>query len=364
MAKKFKDVDSNVSFPSLEEKTLKYWKENKIFEKSISNRPADKNWNFLDGPPFVTGKPHYGTLLSSMPKDAFARYWTMKGYRVERVWGWDGHGLPIENKVEQKLGIKRKKDIEEIIGVDKFIKECKKYIGEISGEWEWYVDHIGRWVDFENSYKTWNKDYMETVMWVFKNLYEKEYIYKGLRVSLYCPHCSTPISNFEVAMDAENYKNVTEPANTYKYMLLGEENTFLLAWSTTPWNKIATPALAVNPKLDYVKVKQGEENYILAKSTLGILTDTPYKVIKEFKGKDLVGKKFELFTLKHNPEKTDPEYFVTMLRNYKLKPEDVVYFEHNPEAAKTARSVGIKTLDYDEDKRDLKGLKSFLDSNL
>ena len=248
---KFQPVSPKVNFPLLEEETLSYWKENNIFEKSIESRPKEKRWTFLDGPPFVTGMPHYGSLLSSMPKDVYGRYWTMKGYHVRRVWGWDGHGLPIENKVENKLEITRKKDIEEKIGIKTFIEECKKYVEEISGEWEWYVDHIARWVDFKNAYKTWNIDYMESVMWVFKQLYDKGYVYKGLRVSLYCPHCSTPISNFEVAMDADNYKEIVDRGTIYKYQLKDEENTFILAWSTTPWNKIVTPALAVNPKLKY-----------------------------------------------------------------------------------------------------------------
>lgn len=288
-----KPVLSQVSFPQLEEEALSYWKENKIFEKSIESRPENKKWTFLDGPPFVTGMPHYGSLLSSLPKDLFGRYYTMKGFRVRRVWGWDGHGLPIENKVENKLHLKRKKDIEEVVGVKQFIDECKKYVNDVSGEWEWYVDHIGRWVDFKNAYKTWNLDYMESVMWVFKQMYDKGHIYKGLRVSLFCPHCATPISNFEVAMDADNYKNISEVANTYKYKLKGEDNVYLLAWSTTPWTKIGTSALAVNPKLKYVKVRQGEEFYILAESTIKKLKDLPWDKVDEFEGRQLVGKEFE-----------------------------------------------------------------------
>jgi len=291
----FKPVNSQVNFSEIEEELLKFWKEDNTFEKSIESRPADKKWNFLDGPPFVTGSPHYGSLLSSIPKDVFGRFWTMKGFRVRRVWGWDGHGLPIENKVENKLKIKRKKDIEEKVGVKKFIDECYNYVNEVSADWEWYVDHIGRWVDFKNAYKTWDPKYMESVMWVFKQMYDKGYIYKGLRVSLYCPHCSTPISNFEVAMDADNYKDVTESATTYKYKSADDENTYFLAWSTTPWNKIATPVLAVNPKLTYVKVKQGNENYILAKETVKMLgTEIPFEILEEYLGRDLVGKKFEL----------------------------------------------------------------------
>ena len=289
----FDSVTPKVDFPALEEKILKFWKENKIFEKSVENRPENKTWTFLDGPPFITGLPHYGTLLSSIPKDLFPRYWTMKGFRVRRVWGWDCHGLPAENKVENKFGIKRKRDIEEKFGVKRFIDECKLYVKNVSSEWEWYVDHIARWVDFQNSYKTMDLDYMESVMWVFSKIYKKGYIYKGLRVSLYCPHCSTPISNFEVAMDADNYKEITEPADTYKYKLAGEKATYLLAWSTTPWNKLATPALAVNPKLTYVKVRQGKEFYILAKSTLSALRKEPYKIVSTFKGREITGKRFE-----------------------------------------------------------------------
>ncbi len=291
---KFKPVDSQVNFAQIEEELIKFWKDNKIFEKSVENRPEDKKWTFLDGPPFVTGSPHYGSLLSSIPKDVFGRYFTMKGYRVRRVWGWDGHGLPIENKVENKLKIKSKKEIESKIGVKKFIEECLIYVNDVSADWEWYIDHIGRWVDFKNAYKTWDLSYMESVMWVFKQMYDKELIYKGLRVSLYCPHCATPISNFEVAMDGEeNYKPVTEATAVYKYQLENEKDTFLLAWSTTPWNKIVTPALAVNPQLDYVKVIQGDEKYILAKTTLKMLKDEPkYKIIEEFKGDKLEGLKF------------------------------------------------------------------------
>ena len=147
----FQPVTAQINFPELEERVITYWKENKIFEKSIENRAQGKSWTFLDGPPFITGLPHYGTLLSSIPKDVFPRYWTMKGYRVRRVWGWDCHGLPAENKVEMKLKIKRKKDIEGLIGVKKFIDECKSYVQDVSGEWEWYVEHIGRWVDFRNA---------------------------------------------------------------------------------------------------------------------------------------------------------------------------------------------------------------------
>ncbi|HSX09775.1 MAG TPA: isoleucine--tRNA ligase [Candidatus Saccharimonadales bacterium] len=290
----FKPVSSKVEFAQLEETINDYWKKNKIFEKSVEKDAPNGRWTFLDGPPFVTGMPHYGSLLSSLPKDVFGRYWTMKGYRVRRVWGWDGHGLPIENKVEGELDLKSKKDIEDVVGVKKFIDECKHYVNVISSDWEWYVDRIGRWVDFKNAYKTWDTDYMESVMWVFKQMYEKGYVYKGLRVSLYCPHCATPISNFEVAMDVDNYKEIQDDTTTYKYKVSGEKNTYFLAWSTTPWNKLVTTALAVNPKFTYVKVEQNGEVYILAKSTIKTLGDKKtYKILEEMKGSQLVGMKFE-----------------------------------------------------------------------
>lgn len=289
----FKPVSSNINFADQEQQTIEYWKDNHIFAKSIANRPEDKKWTFLDGPPFVTGMPHYGSLLSSLPKDLFGRYWTMKGYRVRRVWGWDGHGLPIENKVENELDINRKRDIEEIIGVQKFVDECKHYVEQISSDWEWYVDRIGRWVDFKNAYKTWDMPYMESVMWVFKQMYDGGHIYKGYKVSLYCPHCSTPISNFEVAMDAENYKEVVDAATTYKFQLVDQPDTYVLSWSTTPWNKIVTTALAVNPDLDYVTVEQAGQKYILAHSTLTVLgPEASYKVVSTQKGSDLVGLKY------------------------------------------------------------------------
>ena len=296
MSGMFKPVSPKIDFPKLEEEILSFWKKDKTFEKSVQSRPKDKTWTFLDGPPFITGMPHYGSLLSSIPKDLFPRFKTMQGYRVRRVWGWDGHGLPIENKVENELSIKRKKDIEEVIGIKAFIDKCKEYVNQVSGEWEWYVDHIGRWVDFKHAYKTWDKDYMESVMWVFKQMYEKGSIYKGLRVTLYCPHCATPISNFETALD-NSYKEVPDAATVYKYQLQDEPNTFILAWSTTPWNKIVTPALAVNPKLTYVKVQpirqaQGkQEKLILAKSTIKTLRGD-YKILEEFSGTKLVGQKF------------------------------------------------------------------------
>jgi isoleucyl-tRNA synthetase len=218
--KKFPKVDQKQSFPKLEEKILEYWKKENIFEESIESRPVENPYRFYDGPPFITGTPHYGSLLSSICKDVVPRYWTMKGKRCERVWGWDCHGLPIEDKVQKKLGINSNKEIEKV-GVKTFIDECYAYTKNTSAEWDWYIDHIGRWVDFKNAYRTMDQDYMETVMWVFKSLWDKQMIYKGQRCSLYSWKLGTPISNFEVAMD-DSYAEVSDPAITVMFPLVAK----------------------------------------------------------------------------------------------------------------------------------------------
>lgn len=280
--------------PELEEQVMEWWEQDGTFQKSVMNRPADQAYVFYDGPPFATGMPHYGHLLASTTKDVIPRYWTMKGYRVERVWGWDCHGLPIENMIENKLEIKGgKKGIEEL-GIDKFNQACRAEVLRLDTEWEKIINRLGRWVDMQNNYKTMDKTFMESVWWGFKQLHDKDLVYQGRKVIMYCPRCSTPLSNFEIAMD-NSYKDVTEPSTTYKYPVEGEKDTFLLAWSTTPWNKLATPALAVNPNLTYVKVKQGSEFYWLAETTVeNVLTDEPYEVVETATGTELATKTFTL----------------------------------------------------------------------
>ena len=204
-------------FSKLEESILQYWKENKTFEKSVESRPAENPYRFYDGPPFITGTPHYGSLLSSIIKDVVPRYQTMLGKRVERVWGWDCHGLPIEQKVQKKLWLESNKEIEESAGgIQGFIDECYAYTRDTSAEWSWYIDHIGRWVDMDGAYRTMDQNYMESVMWVFGQIWEKGYIYEWKRVSWYSWKLSTPISNFEIAMD-DSYQDVQDPAITVKF---------------------------------------------------------------------------------------------------------------------------------------------------
>ena len=227
---RYPEISARQSFSAMEEAILAYWRENKTFEQSIASRPADRPYRFYDGPPFITGMPHYGSLLSSIVKDAVPRYWTMRGYRVDRVWGWDCHGLPIEEKVQKKLGIASNKEIEKV-GIERFIEECYSYTRSVSAEWEWYVDHIGRWVDLKNAYRTMDQNYMESVLWVFKQLNDKGLLYEGKRVSLYSTALSTPISNFEVAMD-DSYEEVNDPAITVKFELTTSISTGIHVYNT------------------------------------------------------------------------------------------------------------------------------------
>jgi isoleucyl-tRNA synthetase len=274
------------------------WKKNKTFEKSVEQRPKEDGYVFYDGPPFITGVPHHGTLLSSIVKDAIPRYQTMHGKRVERVWGWDCHGLPAEVFTEKKLGIKDRRDIGTKISLEEYILTCRDNMVQTGNLWEDTIDRIGRWVDFKGAYKTMDKDYMESVWWAFKTLYEKGKIYEGERVLMYCTRDATPLSKAEVTMDAGAYQDVTDPSVFVKFKLVGSD-TYLLAWTTTPWTLPANTAVAVNKNFDYVEVEQNGEKLILAKDLLEkVLQDEKhqpleYKVVRELKGKELVGKTYE-----------------------------------------------------------------------
>lgn len=284
-----------------EKDLVAYWKRNRIFEKSIEQRPASNSYVFYDGPPFITGVPHHGTLLTSVVKDAVPRYQTMKGKRVERVWGWDCHGLPAEVFTEQKLGIKDKRDIGTKISLEEYINTCRDNMVQTGNLWEETIDRIGRWVDFKGAYKTMDKEFMESVWWAFKTLYEKGKIYEGEKVLLYCTRDATPVSKAEVAMD-NSYKDVTDPSVYVKFKLKNSE-TYLLAWTTTPWTLPANTAIAINKHLKYVEVELAGERFIVAKSLYKkALTDEKhqpldYKIIGDVKVDDLLGQEYEpLFT--------------------------------------------------------------------
>ena len=279
-----------------EKDLVQQWKKNKTFEKSIEQRPVDNSYVFYDGPPFISGVPHHGTLLSSIVKDVVPRYQTMKGKRVERVWGWDCHGLPAERYTEKKLGINSR---EEVInyGIEKYIIACRENMVQTSSLWEDTIDRIGRWVDFKGAYKTMDKEYMESVWWAFKTLYEKGKIYEGEKVLMYCTLDATPLSKAEVTMDAGAYQDVTDPSVYVKFKLADSEAS-LLAWTTTPWTLPANTALAVNKDFVYVEVELEGEAIILAKELVEkVLTDEKhqslqYRVVRELKGSELVGKTY------------------------------------------------------------------------
>lgn len=276
---------------------LKFWEDNKIFEKSVAGRPASRPYVFYDGPPFATGLPHYGHILGSVIKDVVPRYWTMKGYRVRRRWGWDCHGLPIESLVEKQLGISGKKDVEKI-GVDKFNATCRAQVLTYTHEWKKMVDRIGRWIEFDNAYKTMDSTYMESVWWALKTIWDKGLIYEGRKVLMYCPRCETPVSKAEIAMD-NSYKDITEEAMTVKFKVKNPvqhglpENTYILAWTTTAWTLPGNVALAVGKDIEYLLIEFGKENYILAKERAAIVLNEKYEVLKKLKGADLIGVEYE-----------------------------------------------------------------------
>ena len=266
-------LDGEMTLPEMEEKVLAYWDEHKIFEKSLAQTADGKPFTFYDGPPFATGLPHYGHILASTVKDLVPRYQTMNGRFVRRRWGWDCHGLPIEEVVERKLGISGKKQIEEI-GIKAFNETCRSMVLTFAHDWRALVRRIARWVDFDNSYKTLDADFMESVWWGFKQIYDKGLVYEGRKVLMYCPRCETPLSNFEVAMD-NSYKDVREETVTAKFKIVVEgqteglglfADTFFLAWTTTPWTLPGNVALAVNPEMEYGLYERNGEGFILAVS--------------------------------------------------------------------------------------------------
>jgi isoleucyl-tRNA synthetase len=314
-----KEIDNKEKtnqFVAMEEEVLEFWQKNKIFEKSVAKDAPHGEYVFYDGPPFATGTPHYGHLVASLMKDAVPRFWTMNGYQVQRKWGWDCHGLPIENIVEKELGTKSKKEIIENIGVEKFNALCRSKVLSYADEWKKIITRLGRWVDMENPYRTMDVDYMESIWWAFKQLWSNDLVYKDYRSMHICPRCETTLSQSEVA---EGYKDVKDLSVTAKFKLeagqkIGDfetdDNTYVLAWTTTPWTLPGNVALAVGNEIDYVELqitndKLQIENYILAKERLAkIFENKEYKIIKEFKGSEIVGKKYRpLFDYYANDEK-------------------------------------------------------------
>ena len=271
-----------------EERILEFWRENKTFEKSLEKTEGKKEFVFYEGPPTANGKPGIHHLEARAFKDAIPRYKTMQGFHVRRKGGWDTHGLPVELQVEKKLGLNSKKAIEEY-GIDKFNQECKESVWEYLEIWNKFTKRIGYWVDQENPYVTYHNDFIESVWSIVKKINEQNLLYKDYKVVPWCPRCGTALSSHELAQGYEDVKDLSVYA---KFKIVGQDNTFILAWTTTPWTLPGNVALAVGEKIDYVKIKVGNEIFVLAKERLSIISES-YEVVEEIKGKDLIGLKYE-----------------------------------------------------------------------
>jgi isoleucyl-tRNA synthetase len=394
-------VDAKVNFPKLEEEVLAFWEKNRIFEKSIARREGAAEYVFYDGPPFATGMPHFGHFVPSTIKDIIPRYQTMKGRRVERRFGWDCHGLPVENLIEQELGLNSKTDIERF-GIARFNEACRAAVLRYVKEWREVITRLGRWVDFDHDYKTMDGDYMETIWWVMKSLWDKGLLYEGYYILPYCPRCSTVLSNHELNLGG--YKDVHDPAITVRFKIKGggslppasspsgssgtplsggsapatppppapdlldslDDRSYLLAWTTTPWTLPSNLALAVGPDIDYVLVQDGEDRYILAEARLSAYYKDPpvfsggpsaatagaasaaakpaggeCRILRRMKGAELLGLPYEpLF----------PYFASAVERNaFRVYPGDFVSTEDGTGIVHTAPGFG------EDDQRILKG---------
>ena len=279
-----------------EKALIEFWKKNQTFEKSIEQRDIDNSYVFYDGPPFITGMPHHGTLLSSVTKDAVPRFWTMRGKRVERRWGWDCHGLPAENFVEKQLGITDRREIGTKWPLATYIEKAKASMVANSEAWESTIERIGRWVDFRGAYRTMDKNYMESVWWAFKTLYEKGLIFEGRKVLMYDTKFSTPVSKAEVMMDNDAYQEVTDPSVFVKFKVVSEgelQGAYLLAWTTTPWTLPANLVLAVNEKLTYGLYQVGEDKIVTLKKTADEVFEGEFEFLKDINGTELVGLEYQ-----------------------------------------------------------------------
>lgn len=294
---KYEELSGKPALNLIQEEILDFWKQEKIFERSVEERTGEEVV-FYDGPPFPTGKPHHGTVLVSFIKDMIARYQTMRGYRVPRVWGWDCHGLPIENQAEMLLGIRDKNEIESSFGIDRFNDKCFEIVSNNNDAWKEYVEQMARWVDYDGAYKTMNVDFMESVMWAFKQCYDKGYIYRDYRVTPYCMHCETSLSISDTReSDSTRLRQDRWIIARFRTgEAIDEKQVYFLAWTTTPWTLPSNMCLAVGEKLDYAYVEAGDSVYVACKNTLAnyekIFGKEPV-IVKECKGYDLLGMTYE-----------------------------------------------------------------------
>lgn len=286
----YKKINPNMNFVEREEKVLKFWKENRIFEKTLEKTKDGEEFSFYDGPPTANGKPHIGHILTRVMKDIIPRFKTMKGYHATRKAGWDTHGLPVELEVEKQLGMDGKQDIEKY-GIEPFIQKCKESVWKYKTEWEKMSDRVGYWVDMEHPYVTYDDNYIESEWWSLKNIFDRGLIYKGHKIVPYCPRCGTALSSHEVA---QGYKDVEEKTAVAAFKVKGEEETYVLAWTTTPWTLPSNVALCMNPDYDYVKIESKGAKFILAKERVHVFfNEGEYSVIEEKKGADYEGLTYE-----------------------------------------------------------------------
>jgi len=336
-----------INFPKIEKKILKFWKENRTFEKSVEQRRRSRNFVFFEGPPTANAKPGIHHVLSRVYKDVICRYKAMQRFKVLRKAGWDTHGLPVELEIEKKLGLRNKKDIEKY-GIAKFNKLCKQSVWNYKKDWEDLTERIGFWLDLKNPYITYETEYIESVWWILKEIYKKGLIYQDYKVVPYCPRCGTSLSSHEVAL---GYEKIKEPAIYVKFKINPPaggtkfKDTSLLIWTTTPWTLPGNVAVAVNPQFKYVKVKIKGENLILAKDRLKVLGEE-YKVINEFRGKELVGLDYEPLYY---------HFFISPaeLPSYTVFPADFVSLEEGTGLVHMAPAFG---------EEDMKAVQSYIET--
>ena len=286
---RYRTIPTHLDLPALEAGVLERWRDERTFERSVEQRSGGPLYAFDDGPPFATGLPHYGHILTSYMKDVVPRYFTMRGRCVPRRWGWDCHGLPVEYEVEKELGLSGRGDIFSL-GLDRFTEACRSLVLRYAGEWERIVTRLGRWVDFSNAYKTMDRPYMESVLWAFGRLHELNLIYEGNKVVPYCVRCQTPLSNFEARLD-DAYRPRTDVSCVVRFRLSEDPSVSLLAWTTTPWTLPSNAALAVNPDLEYVEYADGAERVWIAAEAAKRFPQLTV-ALRRAKGRDLAGQRY------------------------------------------------------------------------
>ena len=357
-----KSVSSKVDLAAEEKKIAAFWQEKKVFNQSNEQYRNQREFAFYDGPPFANGLPHYGHLLANTIKDVVPRYWNMKGYFIERRFGWDCHGLPVEYEIEKKQGLSGRQDILNL-GIDRFNELCRKSVLHYTGEWKKTIDSLGRWVDWDNQYRTMDKEFMESVWWVFKELFKKGLVYSDYKVVPYSPRITAVLSNFEAN---QNYQDIQDPAITVKFNVLGEKDTYFLAWTTTPWTLVANLALAVGEKLTYVRVVEkssGDHFYLSKNRFLETLAtkENDYEVLDEVLGSQLVGKRYQpMFT-----------YFSDQENSFQVLSDDFVSTDegtgivhmapcYGEDDFRVCRKAGIQLVDVlDEEARFLPNIVEF-----